>query len=63
MSYEPAFPRPETEFTRGCEGMSLHDWYVGQALIGLLGNENFNVPEAFHLADEIMRVRSLREEP
>lgn len=28
----PAFPRPETDYNYGAEGMSLRAWFAGQAL-------------------------------
>lgn len=31
----PAFPRPASEYTSGERGMSLRDWFAGQALAGL----------------------------
>jgi len=33
-----AFPSPSTENWQGSEGMSLRDWYIGQAMKGLLSN-------------------------
>ena len=32
----PAFPRPSNEITEGCSGMSLRDWFAGQAIIGIV---------------------------
>lgn len=39
----PAFPLPVTEWNPGNAGMSLRDWFAGQALIGLLSNPNHQV--------------------
>lgn len=34
-STEPAFPVTAEQFAQGFSGMTLHDWYVGQALIAV----------------------------
>lgn len=34
----PAFPQVETEKSYSHEGMSLRDWFAGQALVGHLAN-------------------------
>ena len=36
---EPAFPRQETPDTMGYTGMSLRDYFAGQALVGQLMNK------------------------
>jgi len=35
-----AFARPASSVTNGSEGMSLRDWFAGQALAGILGNNS-----------------------
>ena len=60
----PAFPRENQEW--GVPGMSLRDWFAGQALAGLLtgqykdtGHYNLDdVPcEAFKIADAMLAAR------
>ncbi len=59
-----AFPvPPECQ----CGGMTLHDWYVGQALIGWMSNPHREgctvdqmVRKAFMIADAVMEVREGR---
>jgi hypothetical protein len=47
----PAFPKPDTTFNGNYEygpfGMSLRQWYAGQALVGMAANGPF-----FHSAIE-----------
>lgn len=47
-----AFPRPDVTDAMGCgiregsDGMTLRDWFAGQALAGLLsGNQKFSVTD------------------
>lgn len=66
---ENAFPssaqrdRDGDVITYADNGMSLHDWYVGQALIGLLSNSHVQmkfserVESAFEVADLVMKLR------
>ena len=35
-----AFPTPESEHNYAVEGMSLRDYFAGQALAGMLANRN-----------------------
>lgn len=37
----PAFPRDETERNEGCRGMSLRDYFAGQALAGICANPTY----------------------
>ena len=56
----PAFPGQNTgpDYNRG---MSLRDWFAGQAIAGLADSERYNVPSivqlAYGIADEALRVR------
>lgn len=34
----PAFPRSNTDYCVGQVGMTLRDWFAGQALAGLMSN-------------------------
>lgn len=61
-----AFPTPETENFDPMPGMSLRDWYAGQALVGLLstgwrGRLFADVAvEAFTMAEEMLQERKDR---
>lgn len=39
----PAFPREERETHYGAEGMSLRDWFAGQALMGICANGDLRI--------------------
>lgn len=39
----PAFPIPSDGMTAGHNGMSLRDWFAGQALAGIMGNPNLMI--------------------
>ena len=61
----PAFPgnREQNEsgvWFNGWPGMSLRDWFAGQALAGLLANENDGaiVKQAYLFADAMLAARS-----
>lgn len=42
-------------------GMTLHDWYVGQALVGFSScNAFFTTKHLFQIADDIMEERARR---
>lgn len=47
----PAFPRPDerapdgTGLSEGSNGMSLRDYFAGQALAGLCACNNFDMPD------------------
>ena len=58
----PAFPRPmgETEGMSdgGAEGMTLRDWFAGQALVGLMAMPQVVLEpakDAYRIADEMLR--------
>jgi len=67
----PAFPQPEingdpiNSWARGCGGLSVRDWFAGQALAGYCtryNQPNNGVPEsvaedAYTLADAMLKAR------
>ena len=59
----PAFPLATSHFVQQ-RGMSLRDWFAGQALAGLLGSRVAPAPwdqwalEAYRLADAMLAARS-----
>ena len=67
----PAFPRQGKEvnfgdgWIPGSEGMTLRDYFAGQALSGLLARANNkgtnadNATVAYSIADEMLRAREL----
>ncbi len=69
----PAFPQnPEarcsTQYVRDHdEGMTLRDWFAGQALVGLLAGQlktdevKVIVDDAFIVADEMLKARENKE--
>jgi hypothetical protein len=58
----PAFPRHAYD---GHDGMSLRDWFAGQALAGLLAHtgesERNRAVAAYRYADAMLRARDTRE--
>ena len=68
----PAFPRACDECSHegaGCHighaGMSLRDWFAGQALVGLLANDrpiSHVAPDAYAIADAML-VERAKETP
>ena len=66
----PAFPIPDERdpvtgegIIQGSSGMSLRDWFAGQALAGLLAHASGEAPEsaprkAYQLADAMLAVRA-----
>lgn len=70
----PAFPRPQSRGSSGTvtaeaqSGMSLRDWFAGQALAGVMsGRATINadgwVPQAaYRLADAMLAARDAEQE-
>lgn len=72
----PAFPRPEERDGDGCglregsDGMSLRDWFAGQALTGIIadgfvdyenaGWEQRISSSAFFIADAMLKAREAK---
>lgn len=61
----PAFPNNDAH---GCAyaGMTLRDWFAGQALAGLLGNSNYGPPNSkedanmtYLIADAMLKAREV----
>ena len=65
----PAFPRGPTDMSDGQSGMSLRDWFAGQALLGILGGREQTqvrgyiglVEVSYSIAQEMIREREERE--
>ncbi len=58
----PAFPQPGAT-QRKSGGMSLRDWFAGQALMGVLANRGHSTPEwlaktSYEVADAMIKERS-----
>ena len=59
----PAFPCPPTAGAGGADGMTLHDYFCGQALAGTAGGNTINmaageiVRRADRIADEMISLR------
>jgi hypothetical protein len=61
----PAFPHPSGEFHSADTGMSLRDWFAGQALAGV-DNPWASVPhelamQSYRIADAMLAVRTPTE--
>lgn len=62
----PAFPSPQCGDWSPEYGMSLRDWFAGQALAGMMASDDGSTPEnvaaeAYEIADAMLAARSLRE--
>ena len=59
----PAFARPGSEASYSQEGMSLRDWFAGQALAGLMAHPTAEFTAkggaaiAYEFADAMLRAR------
>lgn len=70
----PAFPVADTHHANGqiefgANGMTLRDYFAGQALIGLLANPNYGAPDpskdaitAYHEGDAMIAARDAKPE-
>jgi hypothetical protein len=62
----PAFPVPNDANTNGQEGMTLRDWFAGQALVGKLaaasiredGYHSKYAAECYTIADAMLAARN-----
>jgi hypothetical protein len=66
----PAFPREENAYHTGSHGMTLRDWFAGQALAGILINyttakfgigEDICAKHAYEFADAMIAAREQKE--
>lgn len=59
----PAFPLPVTEWNPGNAGMSLRDWFAGQALAGIMTLRPNTADEAawaaYEAADAMLAAREV----
>ena len=63
-----AFPKLSTNYQKGTDGMSLRDYFAGQAIVGILSNYNIEelkvsfeeiIPKlAYMYADAMLKERS-----
>ena len=58
----PAFPKPPSSFTATVQnGMSLRDWFAGQAIVGLAMDKNpadMIAEWAYAVADAMLEART-----
>lgn len=59
---EPAFPVPNSANTNGQEGMTLRDYFAGQALSGMMASGDIFAPDsaasrAYVFADSMLKER------
>ncbi len=62
----PAFPAPYDGHGSGDPGMSLRDWFAGQALAGNLGNpwsshEDSVASRCYKIADAMLKARGANQ--
>jgi hypothetical protein len=64
----PAFPRQPSEYTSGSQGMTLRDWFAGQAMTAIIGSL-YCAPEttfkevsgkAYAQADAMLKAREVK---
>lgn len=59
-----AFPTPETAENYGCDGMTLRDYFAGQALVAAISAHNGGFSQtnlahwSYGMADEMLRERA-----
>ena len=61
----PAFPRSDSVYNEGDEGMSLRDWFAGMAMMGINANQSMGTALtcedtakiAYRIADVMMKER------
>jgi hypothetical protein len=63
----PAFPTETVEygsgnFKYGKKGMSLRDYFAGQAMISMVGHSISIAKEAYQVADAMLEARTLKPE-
>ena len=62
----PAYDYRDGEFTTNHRGMSLRDWFAGQALIALSkepGGPDWRATEAYAIAKAMLLARAVRATP
>ena len=45
---EPAFARPESEFTYGSTGLTKREWFAGMAMVGNVANSDPQMRPSSH---------------
>ena len=61
----PDVPYPNGNVQHGWNGMTLRDWFAGQALVGLVGRAETNdglaiAKDAYVIADAMLRAREAK---